>query len=315
MSALLAVDGGQSALRMGLVSEGRIERVVEADGFSHGTGDDVIAVAEAVSAARAALATSERVERICLGLTGAPADREQQRRLGAVISERLDGAAVALGGDMVTAHAGALSEPGVVAAAGTGVIVLGLAADGTAYRGDGLGFLLGDAGSGFAIGRAAARAALAAREARGPATALQDAAAAFFGPLDRLPRRIYCSPAPARELAAFTPEVARIARAGDPVARAIFDQAVADLTATTASVIRRTFPEASPDSVKVSHSGRLFRLTDLVLRPFVAALAAACPAGRHVEPLGDSLTGAARLVQYGLGPYAPLMHTTPGRAG
>ena len=37
-----------------------------------------------------------------------------------------------------------------------------------------------------------------------------------------------------------------------------------------------------------------------------------CPQARHREPLGDSLTGAARLVDGGLGRYASLMHTTKG---
>ena len=118
MSALLAVDGGQSGLRMAVVEGGRVGRIAQAEGFTQGAGDRVPAIAAAVVEARAALGPAEPVERICLGLTGVPRSRELQGRLGALISERLVGAAVWLGADMVTAHAGALAgEPGVVVAA------------------------------------------------------------------------------------------------------------------------------------------------------------------------------------------------------
>jgi glucosamine kinase len=313
VSVLLAVDGGQSGMRMAVVEHGRPGRRAEVPGYGHGAGDRVLAIAAAVSEAHRALDPGEPVERVCLGLTGAPGPRELQGRLGALISARLDGAAVVLGADMVTAHAGALGgEPGVVVAAGTGAVVLGVSEDGTASRGDGLGYLLGDDGSGFAIGRAGVRAALRAHESRGPATALQEAADAYFGGLDGISHHVYSSAAPVRELAAFTPAVARVARAGDEVARAIWRDAAEQLATTTAGVVRRAFPGAG--SVALSHSGRLFEAEDLLLEPFTAAIAERCPAARHRAPLGDSLAGAARLVAGGLGRYAALMHSTEGRA-
>jgi glucosamine kinase len=313
VSALLAVDGGQSGLRMAVVEDGRVGPLAEVEGFSHGAGDRLAGIVAAVAQARRALRVDEPVERIVLGLTGAPGTAELKSRLGELLSDALDGAEVSLGADMVTAHAGALGgEPGVVVAAGTGAVVLGVATDGTTRRGDGLGFLLGDDGSGFAIGRAGVRAALRAREARGPATALQEAATAFFGTLDGLPQHIYSSSAPVRELAGFTPAVAAVARAGDTVARAIWAEAVDRLLTTTTSVLRRTFPEAGPAEVAVSHSGRLFAVEDLLLEPFVAGLAERCPEARRHAPLGDSLAGAAQLVHGGLGRYESLMHTTGG---
>jgi N-acetylglucosamine kinase-like BadF-type ATPase len=313
VSALLAVDGGQSGLRMAVVDGDRLAERAEVAGFSHGAGEGILGVAAAVAEARRALSLTVPVRRICLGLTGAPRPRELKDRLGALISEELDGAEVWLGPDMVTAHAGALrGDAGVVVAAGTGAVVFAMGADGTAHRGDGLGFLLGDDGSGFAIGRAGIRAALRAREGRGPATALQDAATSFFGDLDELPHRVYTSANPVRELATFTHEVARAARAGDEVAAAIWREAVAGLVGSTAAVLRRAFPEAAAGSVPVSHTGRLFEVEDLLLEPFKAALAQRCTEARYRDPSGDSLMGAARLVQRGLGRYAALMHTTEG---
>jgi glucosamine kinase len=211
----------------------------------------------------------------------------------------------------VTAHAGALGgEPGVVVAAGTGAVALAVAADGTAHRADGLGYVLGDDGSGYAIARAAVRAALRARERRGPATALEGAAEAFFGGLADLPHRVYSSPAPVRDVAAFAPAVADVARGGDEIARAIWASAAARLADTAAAVLRRAFPDAS--GVPTSYTGRLFAVEDLLLEPFQAALAERCPVASVRAPLGDSLAGAARLVAGGLSRYAPLMHTTGG---
>ena len=313
MSALLAVDGGQTALRVAVVESGRPGELTEVAGFSHGSANGWLDVACAIAQARDALGVRDRIERVCLGLTGAPRPRELKQRLGALISDRLDGAEVWLGGDTVTAHAGALGgAPGVVVAAGTGAVVLGVTGDGSAHRADGLGYLLGDEGGGFEVGRAGIRAALRAREARGPQTALVEAATAFFGDLDDLPHRIYASVTPVRDLATFAPEVAHVARAGDEVAAAIWLDAVDGLLTSTIAVVRRTFPAAAPGSVAVSHSGRLFLVDDLLLEPFKSGIAERCPEARYREPLGDSLSGAARLVQDGLGRYASFMHTTHG---
>jgi glucosamine kinase len=189
-------------------------------------------------------------------------------------------------------------------------VVLGVGADGAALRADGLGYLLGDEGSGFAIAQAALRAALRAQEHRGPATELRESAVAYFGPLAELPQRVRSSSSPVATIAGFAPRVAEVARAGDEVAQAIWRDAVRALVETTVSVVRRGFPGAG--SVAVSHCGRLFEATDLLLEPFKRELARSCPEARHVEPLGDPLSGAARLVARGLGPYRSLMYTTDG---
>jgi N-acetylglucosamine kinase-like BadF-type ATPase len=215
---------------------------------------------------------------------------------------------------MVTAHAGALDgAPGVVIAAGTGAVALAIADDGSTHRVDGLGYLLGDDGSGFAIARAAVRAALRAKEERGPETALLAAATAFFGGLDDLPQRVAHSSTPVADLAAFTPDVAVVARAGDVVAAAIWADAVERLVATTVAALRGVFGAGAPaGSVTVSHTGRLFAERELLLEPFLAGLRERCPEARHRPPEGDPLLGAARLAARGLGPYADLMHTTEG---
>ncbi|PZF83635.1 N-acetylglucosamine kinase [Jiangella anatolica] len=308
MSLELAVDGGQTNLRMALVHDGVAVEITHAGGFAYSAETDLLdSVANAVTEAYEALGSPAAVRRICLGLTAAPLQPDRRRRLAARIRDRLGDPEVWLGPDMVTAHAGALGgAPGVVTTAGTGVVCLGISADGGAHQGDGHGYLLGDAGSGFSIGRAALRAVLAARDGRGPATTLTEAAREALGDLAGLSQRIYTSPAPVRMVARCTPWVAAAAREGDAVAQAIWADAVDALVVTTAAVLARSFP--SPEGVPVSWAGGLFAMEDLVRRPFTDAIQARCPGVEVREPLGNPLDGAVRLLA-GLGPYEPLMLT------
>lgn len=310
MSLELAVDGGQTNLRMALVRDGAVAEIAHAGGFAYSAETDLLdSVADAVTEAYEGLGSPAGVRRICLGLTAAPLQPDRRLRLASRIRERLGGPEVWLGPDMVTAHAGALGgAAGVVTTAGTGVVCLGIAADGSAHQADGHGYLLGDSGSGFAIGRAALRAVLAARDGRGPATALTDAARDAFGDLAGLSQRIYTSPAPVRVVAGCTSWVAAVARGGDPVARAIWTVAVDDLVATTAAVVERAFPGVRVE-VPLSYTGGLFTIDDLVREPFVSAVRARYPDVVVQEPLGNPLDGAVRLLADGLGPYTPLMLT------
>jgi glucosamine kinase len=312
VSLELAVDGGQTNLRMALVRDGAVAEIAHAGGFAYSGQTDLLdSVADAVTEAYEGLGSPPGVRRICLGLTAAPLQPDRRLRLAERIRDRLGGPEVWLGPDMVTAHAGALGgAAGVVTTAGTGVVCLGISADGSAHQADGHGYLLGDSGSGFAIGRTALRAVLAASDGRGPATALTDAAREAFGDLAGLSQRIYTSPAPVRIVAGCTSWVAAVARAGDPVALAIWTDAVDDLVATTAAVLGRAFPDGGGGTeVPLSYTGGLFTIGDLVRRPFVDAVRSRWPGVAVHEPLGNPLDGAVRLLAGGLGPYTPLMLT------
>jgi glucosamine kinase len=314
---IVGLDAGQTGVRAVLDDGPLAQPGPEAPGVPRMEGrvgpDDV---ADALLAAVDGASLAD-VSAIGVGLSGFElADDGELERIADRLRERVGGApAVALASDGVTSLLGALGRrPGVVVAVGTGVVVLGHdGGDGWA-KVDGWGSLLGDDGSGFAIGRAGIRAALRAREGRGPTTRLRDAAASFFGDLDELPHRVYTSATAVRELAEFTPEVANVARAGDEVARAIWRQAADDLVSSATAVLHRTFEGSAGRTVPVSHSGRLFDVGDLILEPFKAGLARRCPEAEYREPFGDPLMGAARLVQRGLGRYAPLMHRTEGSA-
>ena len=167
----------------------------------------------------------------------------------------------------------------------------------TASRGSigGHGFLLGDEGGAFWIGREGLRAALRAHDGRGPATALSDAAARRFDGLDDLGARLHAIERPVDAIARFAPDVLAAAEAGDAVASAIADDAVDEL------VVARPRPRwpRSPMArqVPVALGGRLLteggpfrrRLDALIVRSVPGAevrSADGVPAGRRAAPRG-----------------------------
>ena len=93
-------------------------------------------------------------------------------------AHRLQGDVLVVNDALVALEAGAPDEPGVVVIAGTGSIAYGRNERNQAARAGGWGYMLGDEGSGYWIGRAALRAVLREADRRGPATQLTGAAAA-----------------------------------------------------------------------------------------------------------------------------------------
>jgi N-acetylglucosamine kinase-like BadF-type ATPase len=112
---------------------------------------------------------------------------------------------------------------------------------------DGWGSLLGDAGSGFAIGRAGLDAALRHVDGRGGSAVLLKAAERRFGPAPALVERIHAAPVPTRAVASFAADVAREAAAGDGVAAAILreaDRVAAGAGAETIALHAQTYTQA-----------------------------------------------------------------------
>lgn len=289
----LAVDGGQTGLRLRLRRPGREPVTVEVSGFAYAAGDPVEVITGLVATAWQRLPPPGRspVDRVGLGLTGEYGDRLP--RLASAVAAICGAREIRIAHDSLTAHLGALDgQPGVVVAAGTGTVALALAPDGTATRIDGWGYVLGDGGSGFAVGRAALRAVLAAHDGRGPSTALTTLATNRFGPLDDLPRWLYTRPDLAAQVASFTPDTVAAARDGDGAAAAVWREAVDDLVATTVAAARH-----AQDACLVSYTGGMFAVTDLVLTPWRHAVAEHLPRWQVVPPAGNALDGADLLIR------------------
>lgn len=302
----IAVDGGQSATRVALVDRGRVVAEAEGTGFSYRPGEDPVETSVAAFADIWRQLPGAEVERVWMGLTGSPSQPGIRRLLARRIRDLTGARQVSVGGDVVTAHAGALGGgDGVVVAVGTGTVCLALAGERIAVV-DGHGAHLGDDGSGYAVGRAGLRAALRTLDGRGPDTVLARVVLDGYGSRDGLLQAIYQSATTISDIASFAPAVAEVARSGDPVAVGIWRQAGESLADTVLAGIRRAYG-ADPPAVRVSWTGRL--MIPELRSPFEEALARSCPTARVVEPVGSGLAGAVLLTGEPCHPYRDLVDT------
>lgn len=299
MSVGVGIDSGQTGTRLAIARDGVVVALGEGPGFRYEAGKPPVAgVLQGVTAAwRDAGGVDEVPEMVCLGMTGPCGNGVGLEHLAAGIRALMGPVGlVRATGDHVTSYAGAIGTgPGLVLAAGTGVIALAATAERRLHRADGWGYLLGDAGSGFWIGRRGLEAAFRAVDGRGPTTALQDAARHVFGGPGEIHEAIYLQPQLVRTVAAFSLEVAVCAEAGDEVARHIWHLAAEELATTCSAAAGRAFAEQEP--FQLSCVGGVFRAGSLIWEPFRSALSSQSPNAVLREPNGTALDGAVLLAQ------------------
>lgn len=231
------------------------------------------------------------VTAVGVGIAGFASAPESSRALLTAMARWRPGLRHVLAGDATTSHAGALGgQPGVVLAVGTGSVALAVRAGGGSAIVDGWGYLLGDEGSGYAVGRAGLAAALRHADGRGGSAALLERAARAWGPTSSLPRALYARPNLAAAVAAFAPEVAAAAVGGDEVARQIWVAAAHALVETAATAAAQ-----ADTGAPVVVTGGLVDVGEVLMAPLRARWAAR----GHGPPLqaaqGDAVDGAALL--------------------
>lgn len=202
--------------------------------------------------------------------------------------------------DSVTSFLGVLGDQqGAVVAAGTGVVTLGVGPQ-HSTRVDGWGHIMGDAGSGFWIGRVALDAVMRAHDGRGPATALTAVVQERWPDLETAYVALQSAEDRVRTVASFAAPTARHAASGDEVASRICRDAAAELAASALAALRVT---DAPADAAVGAIGGVFG-ADIIRSAFEAAVRAERPDARFVPPAGTGLDGAVALAD--LGPGHPL---------
>jgi N-acetylglucosamine kinase-like BadF-type ATPase len=306
-AAALAVDAGQTEIRAALLGE-RGPRNATAPGVMRMDGR--VGPEEVTAALLVAIERLEPLPRPLppagIGLSGFEAASEEDLRL---VLERLrrdlpiERASIA--SDGLTALLGAIgARNGSVVAAGTGTVCVGRRGD-RFVKVDGWGSLLGDAGSGFSIGRAGLESALRHTDGREGSRALARAAMRRYGSISRLPETVYGAAVPTRAVAAFAIDVAGAAARGDEAAIEILAEAGRELAITACAALGRLFEPG--ELALVSYTGNVFLAGEPLLRPFIDEVAARWPAAEVVAPAGDSLAGAALLAEVG-----PRLRPEPG---
>lgn len=272
--AVLAVDGGGTGSRLALATPGGVTRIdagpanvfTDFEGAVANLDAGLSRLAEAAGLSGADL----RALPACFALAGVIDDAIALR-----VRLALTRPDARVEDDRAATVEGALGgRDGAVAALGTGSF-FAVVSGGAIRLAGGWGARVDDRASGFWIGREALRAALAAADGVGPASALTDALLArFHGPSGIATFAGRASPG---EVAAFAPEVAGAAREGDSVARDILARAGAHALATLAALGAR--PEAP------------LCLVGGAARAVGAALPEAARS-RLVAPCGTALDGA-----------------------
>lgn len=314
----LAIDIGRTGSRArlfgprGPVSE-RIQHPGAAGLADHGGPAGVLAVVQGLWAGMQERGDDlDPVEALGVGVAGFASAPEAARELMYSLVRWRPSLSMVLTSDVVTSHAGALGgRPGTVLAVGTGAVALALRGDGSGSLVDGWGFLLGDDGSGYAVGRAGLAAAVQHHDGRGGSAALHELALQRHGDLRTLPRRIHGDVNPAARVAAFAPDVAAAAVAGDVTALGIWESAARALLRTAAAAAR------ADDGAPIALTGGLLQAGEVLTGPLVRHAADLDLAGRLQTARGGALEGAALLAgDEGL-PHAgwTLRHEPPTAAG
>src|SRR5947207_13224910 len=178
---------------------------------------------------------------ICLGIAGV--DRPEDAAVVRGIMKRIGYKAkiLVVNHALVGLQAGIGDEPGIVIVAGTGSIAYGRNHRGEAARAGGGGYVLGDEGSGYWIGRLALRAVVRHADGRGRPTSLTPRLLAHFGAerAAELIQKVYheeLSPAAIASLAHYVHEARD---EGDAVAVGILNRAADELITAAAAVMAR----------------------------------------------------------------------------
>lgn len=289
MTSRVALDGGQSGCRARNA----------AGTIWEGIGIDTSRPRIPQLAAAVRAAAPEGAEKVLVGTTGLGAE-DTAAALLAELREH-GTRTVLLAHDSVTSYLGAVGDrPGCVVASGTGVVTLAVGAT-QAARVDGWGWILGDAGSGFWIGRRAIDMALRAFDGRGPQTALLDLVRADFGDPALAYLTLQADPHRVARTAAYARKVDDLA-ATDSVAAQVLRDAAYELVTSVTTGLHRV--DGGPED-PVCVLGNVFRSATLKAA-FAEALADQAPQHPIVAAQGTGLDGADLLDQLHTG-LAPLV--------
>ena len=203
-------------------------------------------------------AEPREVAAICLGMAGV--DRQADGAIVRAIMRRIGARSrvVVVNDALVALVAGVGEAPGVVIICGTGSIAYGRNARDQAARAGGWGYILGDEGSGYWIGRRALRAVARAADGRGPATALTPRVLNHFAvarPSD-LVSEVYDRQIRHHALAQLARLVQQARDEGDEVATQILEQAAHELVSAARSVVDRL--EMREETVQFVLAGGVF---------------------------------------------------------
>jgi N-acetylglucosamine kinase-like BadF-type ATPase len=227
-----------------------------------------------------------------IGIAGVdrPGEREQVamsfRDLGAARKVVVDNDA------MIALASGTMGKPGIVVIAGTGSIAFGVNGQGKRARSGGWGYILGDEGSAYYIGRSALNSVTRAADGRGQPTLLSQAVIDHFGidSTDGLVRLAYTGKLDRIDIANLSQVVAEAAGEGDETACRILDEAGAELGIAASAVAKALNMEGV--GFPCVTTGGVFRSGSVVTHALTRELVKVAPMSELVKPEFPPVAGA-----------------------
>ena len=221
------------------------------------------------------------------------------RKTAAVLQQALQDAGwngkCCMMGDHEIALAGAIKDYGGMLIAGTGSVCCGKDRNGDYFRVGGFGYLIDDAGSGYAIGRDILTAVVRAADQREDATILSHLVAEKVGyaeqDMQALTTWLYRSDTGKREIASLARLLPEALDAEDPAGIRIAQKAAKDLADLVCTGWRRTGMTDGELAMSGSILQHICQIRELVEKQIHASY----PEIRIIEPHSTPAQGAARL--------------------
>jgi glucosamine kinase len=239
--------------------------------------------------------TGVRPAAICLGIAGV--DREADVAVVQGLLRRIGYRArtLVVNDALIALEAGVGDGPGVIIIAGTGSIAFGRNAAGLAARAGGWGYVLGDEGGGYWLGRLALRAVVRAADGRGPTTALGPRVLAHFGVTrpEELIHEVYARALPPPAIAALARHVEEAAAEGDAVALGLIESAARELVVSARAVIERL--RLTAERYPILLSGGLFTAVPRLVTVLTRQLGEVAPRAEVARLACEPAAGAVRL--------------------
>lgn len=237
-----------------------------------------------------------KFETVCVGIAGAGI-AIAHRSIDRFIKESIIAKKFIIESDAVIALWGAITrEHGVVVNSGTGSFAFGVNKRGERRRVNGWGYLAGDEGSGYDIGRKGMVATFRAYDGRGEETILVDKLMKHFrvSSLDKIMERIYLKPIERHEVAALASLVIEAAKKGDKVAINLLRKSGRELGSATNAVIKGLRME--DEKFEIAPTGGVFKFAGkFVLDPFKWTVKKVAPIAKIISPRFPPVVGAVLL--------------------
>jgi N-acetylglucosamine kinase len=232
---------------------------------------------------------------ICLGIAGV--DRAADEAVVRSIMSRIGYKAriLIVNDALIALQAGVGHAAGIVIVSGTGSIAYGRNEAGEAARAGGWGYVLGDEGSGYWIGRLALRAVVRHADGRGRVTSLTPRLLAHFGVAraTELIQKIYHEDLGPRSIAATAKYVQLARDEGDMVANGILNRAADELMTAATAVMTRL--ELAQRDFTFVLAGGMFHALPWLSNQMQLLLPALAPQSKVMRLNHEPALGAVRL--------------------